>query len=788
MSKNVKTSSKAAEQIKEWQMRVVLLLYGAMILKAGSVFFPALDFPSGVLLFVFFLLEMFLLPPFGMAVMSILASVLFFFLPNAVQLLLGLAIGSVFVLFLGMAISAALSGIVLTFCNGVLISLEVVSTTAPLAIAMGVSGAVAGLGAAAGAGVNAAVYQAGKSAGARRRAVRTMLGSFLVFLVIGWPSLSYAQAISGALACKPAVILNQAHLNYLNYSASKDYKELFMDEKKWVFGNGFYADYINNGRNNISQGDKTMAAGDDKYLAVLIDGLLYVQSKDLDHLYYGNGYLPKKTDAMVLAKDKTFIFGHDRVFCAGEKGSYTWKETKWTSEFESLSFDAQCDRLYDILERQNTTESLRFSYEEVGVVAYAQRTGLLLNYDNATHLAFFAQQDRKGNVTVYQQSSSYQREEQVTFTPVCSGDSLPYVMVDTTGILYLKENQVKFLSRKDYWAENNHFTNPEHNGETHNLVSLNYMDLGEEGIYTVYLDEEDKICIDLSQIGRVEVTQYDFDSRFSQVMASAGDYIYSIQYEDSLLSSLTYLKDMHGLHEPSETSGWDFSDIWMEDWTYQRVKLQKSLFVPEDFQEPEAAEEESEEPDPESLYPAPIVSPRRSKTAPYDPTYITASVYATYAGPQDYFHFRYPERLYDNVNYTFENDGADIDIVFTCNGDASYLEVSAHPLPEDAEDIAAYVAALRKQEVGALYNGLETTYKEYEEGFYRFRLEGWTDSGKTKCFVNYHVDGENVLKMVLRYPNGTDEEDKSTKAFFAANMNYYCGFGTSSKKPNPNKY
>ena len=285
MSKNVKTSSKAAEQIKEWQMRVVLLLYGAMILKAGSVFFPALDFPSGVLLFVFFLLEMFLLPPFGMAVMSILASVLFFFLPNAVQLLLGLAIGSVFVLFLGMAISAALSGIVLTFCNGVLISLEVVSTTAPLAIGMGVSGAVVGLGAAAGAGVNAAVYQAGKSARARRRAVRTMLGSFLVFLVIGWPSLSYAQAISGALACKPAVILNQAHLNYLNYSASKDYKELFMDEKKWVFGNGFYADYINNGRNNISQGGKTMAAGDDKYLAVLIDGLLYVQSKDLDHLY-----------------------------------------------------------------------------------------------------------------------------------------------------------------------------------------------------------------------------------------------------------------------------------------------------------------------------------------------------------------------------------------------------------------------------------------------------------------------------------------------------------------------
>lgn len=61
-----------------------------------------------------------------------------------------------------------------------------------------------------------------------------------------------------------------------------------------------------------------------------------------------------------------------------------------------------------------------------------------------------------------------------------------------------------------------------------------------------------------------------------------------------------------------------------------------------------------------------------------------------------------------------------------------------------------------------------------------------TPAGKIR--YSYHVDGENVMKMVLRYPEATNEEEKSTKAYYADIMNYYCGFGTATKQPNWNKY
>lgn len=431
----------------------------------------------------------------------------------------------------------------------------------------------------------------------------------------------------------------------------------------------------------------------------------------------------------------------------------------------------------------------------MGAVAYAQRSGLLLNYDAKRHEAWFTLRDKDGAVTLYIQTAPGQREEKVTFVPDDSGKGLPYAAEGTKGVIFLKGNQVKFLSRNSHWEEYNHYTHPEEKGETRRLTCLNYMDLGEEGRYFVYLDDKDTICLDSSLIDIVKVTLQDFNSAESRVTVSAGNYIYSIQYEDSLLSKLTYLHDMDRNNEETETSGWSVSDIWMEDWTYQRIEMKRSIFEPEkpagsqpsDGTQPaDGTPEPDETDDPEKTYLAPTVAAQRSKTERYDPTYITASVYARYQGPQEHFSFRYPERLYDSVDYTFENDGADIDIVFTCENDPSRLEVSVHPLPEGAENVKEFAEGICKFQEAKLHNGRKMAFKEYpDEGAYRFRIEGWTDTdAKVKCYINYLVDGENVMKMVLWYPTDGDEKEKSTKAFYAANMNYCCGFGTPSKKPN----
>ena len=137
------------------------------------------------------------------------------------------------------------------------------------------------------------------------------------------------------------------------------------------------------------------------------------------------------------------------------------------------------------------------------------------------------------------------------------------------------------------------------------------------------------------------------------------------------------------------------------------------------------------------------------------------------------------------MEYIVENDGADVTIRFTRQGDSSSLEVSVHPLPEGVEDIGAYAKSWYDKEIKELYNGLEVSYKEYaDDDVYRFRLRGWTEmNSNVGCYVNCHADENNIMKMVLKYPVGTDSEDKKVKEFYADIMNYHCGFGIPSKQP-----
>lgn len=251
------------------------------------------------------------------------------------MLFLGMFIDSLFLIFVAGIICYALSGIVVTFVGGWLTSIEVFVVSAPFYIAAGIGAGVIGAGGTAAYGTMAAIDKVGKIAGRRKKhALPVFLGNLLVLLVIGWPVLSATNAISGILACKPAVIVSEAFLNHINLPGSDKisdkYKAMFDKEEDWVSGNNFYSSCINNGNNNIVQGEKDMIAGNETTLAVLLDGLLYVQENTVTDLYNGAGYMPRKTDALVLAGSKAFVFGHDKVFVCGSDGQYTWKKTKWT--------------------------------------------------------------------------------------------------------------------------------------------------------------------------------------------------------------------------------------------------------------------------------------------------------------------------------------------------------------------------------------------------------------------------------------------------------------------------
>ncbi len=570
--------SENAERIQWMQRKVVFVLYAAMALKIVGEFVPVLQYVSGILLAVFFAAELFLLPPIGMAIMCVVVGVLFFLLPAIVGVMLGLLAASALLMFVGAVLCYALSCVIFTFINGALVSVQVVSVTAPASIAAGVLGVSSAISAALGVGVKTAVDVASIPAqGRKKRAALTLLGSLLVLVVVGWPVLSYTGAINGVLACKPAVILGQAHFNHFNLGASEDYEEIFEEESKWAFTSNFYHENIRGANNNITQGKKDRIAGNDQALAVLLNGLLYVQDTTVDNHIGGAAYLPRETDAMVLNKSRAFIFGRNKIFVCGGAGYYTWKDTKYTTKFEKLSWEDQCEYLYDILERQNTEEYIRFSYDEVGTVACAQRNGLLLDYDGHTHTALFVRED-EGQVTVFSQSTPGQREEQVTFEPDLTDGGQNWVMAGEDGVLFLQDGQVMFLSQNSDWKQFTSFYLSD--GE---LRSVHYGSIGEDDdTYLLYLDGQDRIWVDTRMVGKESVTQYPWNRESVRITGFAGEYIYSILYDDNLLSRLTYVQDVRTAadnEETSDTSGYRASEVWTENWSYRRIRLDKTVLV-----------------------------------------------------------------------------------------------------------------------------------------------------------------------------------------------------------------
>ncbi|MBR4078642.1 MAG: hypothetical protein IKK29_00380, partial [Christensenellaceae bacterium] len=512
----------------------------------------------------------------------------------------------------------------------------------------------------------------------------------------------------------------------------------------------------------------------------------YVQNPMITENYRNAGYKPKETDALIVHGTDAYVFGRNKVFVCGKNGYFTWKRTKWTKEFEKLSTEEQFDYVYDILERQNTTDQKKFSYDEVGAVAYAQRNGILIEYDSETHQAYFAKKANNGEVTLYLQSAPNQREELTRFKPTYDGTGIPYTMAGSDGILYLRDDQIVFIDKYSY-EEFVTFTHPEVDGKTDDFISLHYVDLGERGKYSIYVDDKDEIWIDTRLIGVNEIKRVDWDCDRVCVTGFAGNYIYSMEHDNSLLAKLTYIRDIN-----SETGqeGWKFREVWAEDNNYQRIELKQSKFNPEAAEAERLAEETAKKAEeerlnsPEVRFPAPELKDRKGRDL-YDKVYIESATYAEYIGPQEHFSFKYPPAFYDHVEYTMENEAKDIDILFTCSEDQGTLKVSVHPLPADVTDIAGYAKELSSSECGNLGYGKEIEFKNNtEKGICRFELEGMSNEiDDAQCHVICQVDGDNVMKMVITMPNAKDSEEDAVKDFLVKKLYYHCGFGILEKAP-----
>ncbi len=784
-------SNDQMSSIQIWQKRVMVLFHISLILKVIAAFVPALNFPSGIVLALFLLLELFLLPPAGMALMCVFVSAFYFALPFAVITMAEILIESMVLLVVGAVLAYAFTGFLITVVNGFITSIQYVSGAAFMVPATASLAATAATGAVMQAGTKAAINAAGNTVRKKGSGFRSFLGCVIILAVIGWPCLSYANAISGGFACKPAVLLSQAHLNHMNIGANRKLRSQFNEKAQWVFENGFYDDYVYNGSNNIAQGEKNLIAGNEETLAYIANGVLYVQNPTITDNYCNAGYRAKETDALVVKGTDAYVFGCDKVFVCGKRGYYTWKKTNWTSDFEKLSVEEQFERVYDILQRQNTTQETKFSYDEVGVVAYAQRNGLLIEYDSETNCAYFAEKAKDGEITVFLQSAPNQREELVSFTPTYNGTGLPYTMAGDDGILYLRDDQIVFIDKYSQ-DEVVTFTHPEENRKTDRFVSLHYVDLGERGRYSIYLDEKDQIWIDTRLIGVGELVRVDWKCDEVRVTGFAGPYIYSLEHENDLLSKLTYFNDMDA---ETEYEGWKFHDIWAESNDYQRIELKPSAFDEELAEAEKQAEEERLEAerqaeeerlnDPLVRFPEPELKSRRGREVLYDETYIATATYSTYTGPQNQFFFKYPPALYDQVDYNLENEGNDIDILFTCSEDQSSLEVSVHPMPAGVADLTAFAEELCAQERDLLSYGKQNDFVEYsEQGCVRFYVQGTSpEQSDMQCHVICQVDGENIMKMIIRIPKGRDDAEQAVKSFYVKKLHYHCGFGILDKAP-----
>lgn len=743
------------------------LLLDDLNILAGLV--PVLEMATMVLAGGFFLVQAFLVPPVGMLILSVVGGLLFLVMPYIITILLAIATEGLVLLIIGSLLAAFTAPLVIFVVNGTVLGAALVPMAGPSmiigGITMGTIGtAVLGITV----GMDAAMKQQRE---ARLIKIGQIAVNLLLLVVLVWPVLSWTDAFSGMFALKPAVVSRQEFLQFRGDNVDLYYERFFEGDgtaeyeidgqKNWTFGEGFYDRYIYPGRNSFAQG-KYPSAADGRNISYCLGGKVYQVNTQLEKVYKVTACSPSPEDAMVMVGEETFLFSDDQILLMGRTGRYRWKDTNWRSDFEKLSDAERFGRLYAILEAQNDGVSEAVDVEDVAVVAYAQRNGLLLYYDSENHAAYFGQKGKKGSMTILRMDDRG-LEECTSFTPECDSDNLPYTMINAQTLAYIRNDQVVFKN-VDTAEEYVHLTADLSDGKTQPVESFHVVH-DEEGTEFYACVAPDVLY--LEQLGE-SIRSYPFEPEKYDGTYSVGTELYSVEYDsDSIVNRLTFLND--------RTEGEAITAVWTENPTRNKTTIGSHLWKPEETVPAELTLDER--------FPIPELRTSARQVGLYRDNVASPSEYASYRGPANEFTFRFPRILYENVEYTWSEDETEVCIRFWNTDEASSLTVTLRPNAGGADHrtVAAQLQKLAEEDmVGAqiLRSGPDN-----EEGTASaFYLRGYeADDGNLICTRLCRVDSEHIMEMELRVPTAVDSEDRAYKEFYIMAMERCCGFGSGEE-------
>ena len=751
-----------------------ILLSSAGVLE-GLI--PALEMIAAVAAILFFLVECLFLPSVGVLLMTAVSALLYWAIPYFVAFLVRSFIESIIFLAIGGIIMALSVGLVVVMVNGIIIGAVLMPLmVTPLLAGFGAMGVTVLAGGGVAAGVNAGLQQIRPADIVRPRRV---IINLLLMVVLVWPVLTWMGVLQGVFALKPVKRAQQQHLSFaeentsLNYESffdsSNDYDYYIDGVKNWTFDDGFYDSYIYPGRNTFAQG-ATPAAANDTCIAFCLNGMVYLTDNEANELYHSTAYTPGSEDSIVLVGKEAFIFSYDQIALIGPDGRYLWKDTKWYSDFERLSDEKQYDRLYAILEEQNDGKSGAISIEDVAAVACAQRNGRLLYYDAEGHCAYFGEEGKKGEITILRQSVSGTREKATSFTPNCDSENMPYTMLNANVVAYIDGYRIMFQGVNEEWTSV-HYTNQNHDGEQHPFISFHVLHDTKGNEYFAYQDSEDIICLELLGNSVIEAI---FDADRFDAVYSVGDYIYCIVYDsDDIINKFTYVQDV--------AEGENATSVWTEKWDWSRIHLHSGLWGVEEVEETAAPVEKTFE----DIYPVPELRTSVRQVGLYKDNVVSPSKYFYYGGPADGFNFRFPSILYEEVEYTYNEDGSEVQLYFYCQEDPSSLSVTLRP-NADGTDHAALLSTLQKSAEAEMVNvkRVRSGYVDQEGTASTFYLTGnAADDTGLICTKLCRVDSEHIMEMELRIPNATSNEDQAYKDYYVQAMYACCGFGSGKEPP-----
>lgn len=205
----------------------------------------------------------------------------------------------------------------------------------------------------------------------------------------------------------------------------------------------------------------------------------------------------------------------------------------------------------------------------------------------------------------------------------------------------------------------------------------------------------------------------------------------------------------------------------------------------------ETSLEETASPEPRDPYPSPSVTTSVRQGGIYQlGNIVERNGYGEYQGPDNTFYFKYPRVLYDKVEYFFENDGKDIDILFSCEEDLSALSVSTHPMSEEKtpEALKEEILAQAKESMTGIEivsqrqimsGSLADTRAETGCAFY---VRGWDGDASCQHWI-YRITSDTVESMKLVIPEAIDETDRAYKEFYAESIYSQCAFGGNTAPP-----